>query len=261
MKPGMARTGLKQRLKGRELTIGSWLSFSFLPFTEMLSRDELDWLVIDLEHTTIDLGPVGDMVMVIERSGLAPLVRVGANDPLIIKRVMDAGAHGIVVPDVRSAADARRAIDAVYYPPRGGRGVGLGRAHGYGEEFEGYLTWLAEEAVVIVQIEHRDAVASLEAILAVPDVDGFIVGPYDLSASIGKPGQFEDPEVIQLFDTVAAAIDRSDKPAGIHVVHPDAEVLRQRIREGYTLVAYGDDMVLYSAAVESLARDIRSCHS
>ncbi len=113
----MKRTGLKERMGKGELTIGSWLSFQFLPLTEMLARREFDWLVIDLEHTTIDLLEVMQMMMVIEGAGLAPLVRVGANDPLTIKRVMDAGAHGVLVPNVRSAAEARAAVDAVYYPP------------------------------------------------------------------------------------------------------------------------------------------------
>ncbi len=253
----MRATGFKERLRRHELTIGTWLSFQFLPLTEMLAREEFDWLVIDLEHTTIDLSQVMEMVMLIDHAGLSPLVRVGANDPLTIKRVMDAGAHGVLVPNVRSAEEARRAVDAVYYPPQGTRGAGLGRAQAYGMDFDGYRAWLESEAVVIVQIEHVDAVRELSQILDVDGVEAFMLGPYDLSASVGKPGEFDDPEVKAVFDDVAALVNSAKKPAGIHVVYPDPEVLKQRISDGYRVIAYGDDMVFYSDAVGRVARQVR----
>lgn len=253
----MRRTGLKARLRKGGLTVGSWLSFQFLPLTEMLARPEFDWLVLDLEHTTIDLGEVMDMTMVIEKAGLSPLARVGANDALIIKRVMDAGAHGILVPNVQSVSDAERAVEAVYYPPRGERGAGLGRAQAYGMAFDEYREWLESEAVVIVQIEHVDAVEVLDEILGVEGVDAFMVGPYDLSASIGKPGEFDDPEVREVFDRVAEAVETAAKPAGIHIVHPDPDEFRARVGEGYRLIAYGDDMVFYSAAVSRVSNQVR----
>ena len=255
----MRSTGLKEKLRRKELTVGSWLSFQFLPLTEMLAREEFDWLVIDLEHTTIDLREVMDMTMLIDNAGLSPLVRVGSNDPLTIKRVMDAGAHGVLIPNIKSSVEAERAVEAVYYPPRGNRGVGLGRAQGYGVEFEEYRAWLESEAVVIVQIEHIDAVRDLEKILEVDGVDGFMLGPYDLSASIGKPGQFDDPEVKAVFSDVADAVRTAPKPAGIHIVHPDPDALRTRIAEGYSLIAYGDDMVFYSDVVSRVAAQVRKC--
>jgi 2-keto-3-deoxy-L-rhamnonate aldolase RhmA len=253
----MRATGLKDRIRRGEVTIGSWLSFQYLPLTEMLARREFEWLVIDLEHTTIDLLEVMQMMMVIEAAGLAPLVRVGENDPLVIKRVMDAGAHGILVPNIKSAEEARRAVDAVHYPPRGVRGAGLGRAQGYGVDFDGYREWLRTEAVVVVQIEHVDAVRDLDAIIAVEGVDAFIIGPYDLSASLGKPGEFEDPEVKDLFAELARSVRSAKKPAGIHIVHPDRGVLRDRIAQGYRFIAYGDDMVFYSSVVEDVASHVR----
>ena len=186
---------------------------------------------------------------------------VGANDALIIKRVMDAGAHGVLIPDVRSADDARRAVESVYYPPFGKRGAGLARAQAYGMDFEGYRHWLESEAVVIVQIEHVDAVRDMQQILAVDGVDGFILGPYDLSASIGKPGQFEDPEVKAVFSEVTEALHSAQKPAGIHIVHADPDALRARIAEGYQIIAYGDDMVFYSDAVDRVASHVSECRS
>ena len=255
----MRYTGLKERFRQRELTVGSWLSFQFLPLTEMLARKEFDWLVIDIEHTSIDLHEVMDMVMLIEQAGVSPLVRVGANDSLIIKRVMDMGAHGVLVPDVRSADEAQQVVDSLYYPPLGKRGAGLARAQAYGMDFQGYTHWLESEAVIVVQIEHVDAVRDLQSILAVDGVDGFILGPYDLSASVGRPGQFEDPEVEAILAEVAAAVHVAQKPAGIHIVHPDLDILRARIAEGYRIIAYGDDMVFFSDAVDRVAAHVKEC--
>lgn len=248
---------LKKALRERRLTIGSWMTFQFPPIAEMLARAGFDWLVVDLEHTSIDLHEAQTLMMIMENAGVEPLVRVGANDPLIIKRVMDAGAHGIIVPDVRSAEDARAAAASMFYPPRGTRGAGLGRAQGYGMDFDGYLEWLRESAVLIVQIEHVDAVDNLDDILAVDEVDAFMIGPYDLSASIGKPGRFNAPDVMELVGRVTGAIQKSRKVGGIHVVHPDPRQLRTRIDEGYRLIAYGDDMVVIARALADLGHTLR----
>ena len=113
------------------------------------------------------------------------MVRLSVNDATLIKRVMDCGARGIVVPNVNSPEDAKRAVDATMYPPQGNRGVGLFRAQGYGCDFEKYKEWQKNSSIVIVQIEHIDGVENLESILRTEGVDGFIIGPYDLSASLG----------------------------------------------------------------------------
>lgn len=252
----MIRTGLKRTLADGNLSIGSWLSWASLPTTEMMARAGFDWLVIDMEHTTIDFSQAMDMMMVIEGSGGAPLVRIGANDPLLIKRSMDAGAHGVIVPNVNSPEEARRAVESLYYPPGGKRGAGLGRAQAYGVGFDEYRAWLEEEAVLIVQIEHIKAVEQIGDILEVDGVDGFLVGPYDLSASIGKPGAFDDNEVASAFAAVGAAMKSTSKTAGIHVVQPDLQGLKDRIGEGYRFIAYGADMIFFATALESEKRSL-----
>ena len=160
-----------------------------------MARAGFDWLVIDMEHTAIDTFQAQQMIQIIDLAGCVPLVRVGSNDPLLIKRAMDGGAHGIIVPMVNTPAEARRAVSAIRYPPAGTRGVGLSRAQGYGLGFRQYQIWAEEETILIVQIEHIQAVENLEEILAVEGVDGFIVGPYDLSGSLGRPGDFGHAEV------------------------------------------------------------------
>jgi 2-dehydro-3-deoxyglucarate aldolase len=176
-------------------------------------------------------------------------VRVASNDPVRIKQALDAGARGVIVPMVITAAEARAAVAASQYPPVGVRGVGLARAQSYGMAFERYRETAATETILIVQIEHIDAVRNLDAILAVDGVDGFIVGPYDLSGSVGHPGAFDHPAVQEALREVGRVAKSSSKPAGYHIVQPDVSLLAQRISEGYSLIAYGDDMVFFATTV------------
>jgi len=239
----LSQGGLKEKLARGELTVGSWLTFGFPPISEMLARAGFDWLVVDQEHTAIGQAEAQAMIQVISLAGCVPLVRVASNDPTRIKHALDAGAHGVIVPMVNSASEAVAAVAAAHYPPKGIRGAGLSRAQDYGLGFQRYREWADRETVVIVQIEHKDAVANIDAILAVPGVDAFIVGPYDLSASLGLAGQWEHPTVVQALQTVETAMKKSKRTGGFHVVHSDREALAKRIAAGYRFIAWGDDMV------------------
>jgi len=250
-------SSLKSKLQSKTLTIGSWLSLGSTAVCEMMAKSGFDWLVVDLEHAPTNPETMLGMIRVIELSGCTPLVRVGANDPLLIKHALDAGAHGVIIPQVKTAEEARRAVSASYYPPRGDRGVGLFRAQGYGSSFEAYQERAANETVVIVQIEHRDGVENLPEILAVDGVDGFMVGPYDLSGSYGKPGVFDAPEVSAAMDEVKGHMTASDKSGGIHVVHADHDLLATRIAEGYTFIAYGVDMIFLNEKITAEGNHVR----
>ncbi len=252
------RINLKKKLARRELTIGSWLSWGFSPMTEVMTHAGLEWLVIDMEHTAIDYAEAHQMIQTIDLAGCVPLVRVGSNDPLIIKRVLDCGAEGILVPMVNSAEEAQRAVDAAYYPPRGNRGVGLSRAQGYGMDFHAYRERALEQTIVIVQIEHIQGVDNLESILSVDGVDGFIIGPYDLSGSLKQPGNFDHPDVQEALNQVKKVMIASEKPGGYHVVHTRHDELRNCIDEGYRFIAYGDDMVIFAEKVREEREFLRS---
>jgi 2-dehydro-3-deoxyglucarate aldolase len=241
---------LKKCIAARELTIGSWLSFGYTPVCEMMAKAGFDWLVIDMEHTAIDFADAQQLIQIIDLAGCTPLVRVGANDPLMIKRVMDAGAHGVIVPMVNTPSEARQAVAAVRYPPYGARGVGLGRAQGYGVGFQSYRDWVQHESIVIVQIEHIRAVENIEAILDVEGVDGFIVGPYDLSGSLGRPGEFDHPDVVAALSRVQQTMRERNAVGGYHVVHSNQQELQRRIAQGYKFVAYGDDMVFLAEKIQ-----------
>jgi len=239
---------LKEKLSGNELTIGSWITLAHPAIAEIMARAGFDWLAVDMEHSVVTMREAEELVRVIGLSGVAPLVRLSSNDPVQIKRVMDAGAHGVIVPMVNSAEEAGAAVRAVRYPPKGARGVGLARAQGYGASFKEYMDWLAREAVVVVQVEHIDSVLNLKDILAVDGVDGCIVGPYDLSGSLGVPGRFDHPSMLEAMGKILDTARAANKPAGIHVVEPDVSEFKTRISQGYTFIAYSLDIRMLDRA-------------
>ena len=230
------------------LSIGSWITLAHPAIAEIMSRAGFDWLAVDMEHSVITIREAEELIRVIDLAGVPPLVRLTSNSPDQIKRVMDAGSHGVIVPMVNSHMEAQRAVEAVKYPPRGKRGVGLARAQGYGTMFQEYLKWQEENSIVIVQVEHIDAVNNLEAILSVKGVDGYIIGPYDLTGSMGIPGQFEHPDFLAAMERVRTVAGKMKVTGGIHVIEPEPEQLKQRINEGYRFIAYSLDIRMLDVA-------------
>jgi 2-keto-3-deoxy-L-rhamnonate aldolase RhmA len=238
-------SSLKQKIKNGDLTIGSWITIGNTSIAEILSNAGFDWLVVDLEHTTISLEQAGELIRTIELSGVPSLVRLTSNDENQIKRVMDAGAQGIVVPMVITAEDAESAIAATRYPSLGTRGVGLARAQGYGASFQEYLSWqsdIEKGPIVIVQIEHISAVNNLKEILNVKGVDAFIIGPYDLTCSMGIPGEFDNPRFKKTIKDIAEISLKAGAKSGLHIVEPDIEKLGEAIKTGYKFIAYSVDI-------------------
>jgi len=246
------KQAVKNKLKHGELTIGSWITLAHPAIAEIMANAGFDWIVVDLEHSTISIDQAGELIRIIDLSGSTPLVRLTSNDPNQVKRVMDAGAFGIVVPMVNCAQDAKQAIAATRYAPQGSRGVGLARAQQYGVGFQKYLTWQRNEPIVIVQIEHIAALDHLDEIFAIPEVDGFIIGPYDLSCSMGIPGEFDHPEFIEVMSTIRNKGVFSNKSGGLHIVEPDQDKLRQSIAEGYRFIAYSVDIRMLDSVCQSV---------
>ncbi len=232
---------LKHKLLSGEKTIGSWLTMPSLAISELMAKVGFDWLTIDLEHSSLSIEQAGEMIRIIDLAGVSPLVRLTSNDGNQIKRVMDSGAHGIIVPMVKTKGDAEQAVSSVYYPPKGIRGVGLARAQDYGIGFHEYRDWLEENAIIIVQIEHIDAVNNLKDILSVDGVDGYIIGPYDLSASLGVSGEFDHSFMIEAMNEIYRVATTLGKYGGIHIVEPDTDLLKQSVLEGFTFLAYSVD--------------------
>lgn len=234
---------LKKKLSRNELTIGTWLTIPHQSIVEVFSTANFEWITIDIEHSAIDYRDVMNLLGHIQGNGMEALVRVSKNEEVVIKKVMDAGADGIIVPMINSKSDAEKAVSLVKYPPKGKRGVGLSRAQKYGPGFEEYKTWVEEEAVVIAQIEHIDAVNNIDSILSVPGIDGILVGPYDLSASLGLPGDYNNNNVKEALRTVEEAARAKNVPFGFHVIESEAEEVFRRQQEGCTLIVFSVDFL------------------
>jgi len=248
---------LKEKLKNKNLTRGSWITIGHPSIAEIMVKAGFDWLAVDMEHSAITLEQAQTLIQVIELGGCVPLVRVEENNPSLIKRVMDTGAYGVIVPMVNTRDDAIKAVKAVRYPPEGTRGVGLARAQGYGMEFERYKNWVNKESIVIVQIEHIKAVENLEAIFEVEGVDGFIVGPYDLSGSISRPGEFEHAQVKSALRRILGVAKSMNKTAGFHVIYPSLDKLQEKMEEGYKFLAFSLDTLFLGNTCQNFVKKIK----
>jgi len=240
---------LKKKLKDNILTIGSWITIASPIIAEIISKSNFDWVAIDLEHSSINISEAENLIRVIELSNNIPLVRVTSNNSDLIKRVMDSGAHGIIVPMINNADDAKKAVSYTKYPSEGSRSFGLARAQFYGNYFKKYVSSSKNSLVVIVQVESIESVNNLEAILKVKGVDGVMIGPYDLSGSMGIPGDFNNKRFKNIIDKINSKCKKLKKVCGIHVVEPDEKELKKRVEEGYKFIAYSLDSVILSREV------------
>ena len=239
-------TNLRKLLNSGSLALGSWITIGDNKVAEILSISGFDWLAVDLEHSVINIEKAGDLIRIISMNQITPLVRLTNLDENLIKRVMDAGAGGIIVPNISAREQVEKAVSATRYPPIGTRGVGLDRAQGYGTKFKEYFDWQKEGPVVIAQIENISAIKNLKDIFNVEGLDGFLIGPYDLSCSMGIPGDFNNPKFI---DTVNLILDIGKKAGlsiGTHIVEPDLDLLKGSIDKGYNFIAYSVDIRMLS---------------
>ena len=225
----------------KEVSIGSWITLGHFSIAEIMADAGFDWLCVDIEHSVIDFYDLEVLIATIQSKGVKPFVRVGDNDDLIIKRVLDAGAEGIIIPMINSKSEAKKAIRSIKYAPEGSRGVGLARAQGYGFNFEEYATKFNNKIQIIAQVEHINAIKNLDEILSLEELSGTIIGPYDLSASIGKPGQYNDPDVKKLLNQYENISKKFDKHMGYHVIEPNAKIVQKKIKDGYSFIALSLD--------------------
>lgn len=244
---------LRQALLRREVSLGGWVQIGHPAVAEVFARAGFDWLCVDLEHGAIDLESAANLFRALGGSDCVPVARLPVNDPTWIHRVLDAGARGLIIPMVKTAAEAEAAVREAKYPPRGVRGYGYARANHHGADFAAYIASANEEIAMIMQIEHKDAVANLDAILDVEGVDGVFIGPLDLSGSMGITGQIDHPQMVAALAQYRARCAAHGKAAGMHLVRPDDTNIRRALEDGYTLIALGlDNVFLQDGARQAL---------
>ncbi len=244
----------RRRLLGGETVFGTMLTLNAPAVAEMMSEIGFDWLFIDGEHAPIE---PGDLQLLLQAIGkrAAAMVRVRAADEAMIKAVLDLGADGVIVPQIDTADEAAAVVRYARYPPLGRRGVGLGRAQGYGMQFAEYLEAANEEVTVVVQAESAASVDHIDAIVQVEGIDVVLIGPYDLSASLGRMGQLDDPLVTGAIDHIAEACRKAGVPVGIFGVTPEA--VKPFQERGFRFLVSGVDTLLLGQAAKQLLAELR----
>jgi 2-dehydro-3-deoxyglucarate aldolase/4-hydroxy-2-oxoheptanedioate aldolase len=248
----------KKKIRDGGVCVGVSVSLCDPAISELLAETGYDFTWIDMEHTVMSLETVLGHVMAVRGTGTAPIVRVPWNDPVLIKPVLEIHPAGIIAPMVRSAAEAARLVAACKYPPRGVRGFGPRRGIRFGAtSAEEYVGEAHDGIMVIAQIEHIDGVNDLDAILEVPGLDGIVLGPYDLSGSMGKLGQTSDPEVVAAMEEVVAKGRKSEKLIGGSFGY-SPESVRWWHARGVQWMAVGEDTANLYEYSRTALNDARS---
>ena len=228
----------RQKMLERKSLIGTMVTVGDQAIVEALAQVGFDWLFLETEHAPNLADRFNNMVLA---AGKVPcLVRLSRNDEISIKRALDAGAAGIIAPRVNSIEICKKIVDCAKFPPQGTRGIGISRANQYGINLAAYLEEANDGASVVIQIEDKSGVDNLEKMLEIDGVDAVFIGPYHLSASIGRTGELNHPEVQELIEHVRKSCLLAKKPIGIFEV--DAEGARKRIDQGFSLIAISTDI-------------------
>lgn len=254
MKPNLIR----RRLAEGKVPVGHMiLEFSTRGIAKLTEAAGLDFVLIDMEHSGFDLGKVADMLAWFKATPVTPVVRVPATEYHFIARVMDAGAQGIMAPNVRTPEQAQQVISAMRYAPEGTRGLGLGSAHNdyLPPKPREYMAEANRENIFLCQIESTTALENLDAIASTPGVDVLWVGHFDLSQSMGIVGEFDHPDFVEALKKVADAAKRGGGSAGIQP--GTIERAREWMALGYNVISFGADAGVYRAALSKAAAEVR----
>ncbi len=250
----MISKSFRQRLLNKETLIGTLISLPSTEVVELLSLTGFDWLFIDAEHGAF--GPA-EIVTLLQAAHDCPcIVRIPGPDEAWIKKVLDAGATGIIVPQINSTEQARAVVRYAKYPPAGKRGVGLGRAHQYGREFSSYLQNANEETVIVLQAENQQALDNINDISKVEGLDAILIGPYDLSASLGHMGEVGHPVVQNAIQQISNACTANNTRLGIFGVC--AEDVAPYKQLGFTLLTVGVDTLFLESSAKSALTMLRN---
>lgn len=215
---------------------------------EIMGGAGYDWVAVDLEHGSVSVHQLPDLFRALELGGALPLARVAEGTSKDVKQALDAGAGGVIVPMIESAGQLLAVRDACRWPPAGIRGVGFSRANLFGKHFASYQDE-AQAPLLVAMIEHIRAVDNLQQIAQIEGLDALMIGPYDLSASMGLTGQFEHPDFGAALARIRTQAESAGIPCGLHVVAPSRDELRNRLTEGYRFLAYSIDaaMLIHAA--------------
>lgn len=251
----MRKNHAREKLKRGEPSLGTWLTLPDPTAAQLMARTGFDWLTVELEHTPVTFETAAQSFAIIAASGTVPLARVPWNTGENIKRVLDTGGWGVVVPMVNSKAEAEAVVDAARYQPLGRRSIG-GQLHAanFDTDPATYYRDANEEILVVVMAEHVDAIERADDILSVPGIDAVFIGPNDLHNSMGRPPVFEsdDRQFVESVEHVLRTAKKRGVAAGIHVL--DAATAQRRIKEGFQFVAVASEAGFMLAKAQETTR-------
>lgn len=242
---------IREKMQAGVPTIGTWAQLPCPDVACLLAGAGYDWVAVDLEHGAFTRAMLPDMFRAIVAGGSLPFARLAAVTCENIKAALDSGAQGLIFPMVETREQLDEAIAWSLYPDQGGkRGVGFACANQFGKNLSSYMGSTAKDILLVAQIEHKNAIDQLDEILSHPRLDALMVGPYDLSGSLGVTGQMNHPDMLDAMDKIASSAIKNNIPMGQHVVSPDISMLEAAIAQGSKFIAYGIDTVfLYTQAM------------
>lgn len=247
MNKSSAISFIRAKLKKGEYSIGSWMQIPHASVAEIMGQAGYDWVAVDLEHGSFSKHQLPDVFRALELGNTLPLARVAQGEPKDCKAALDAGAAGIIVPMIETAQQLSDVREVCSWPPAGNRGVGFSRANLFGKNFLSYSVE-AQSPFLVAMIENERAVSNLDSILSVEGLDAILIGPYDLSASMGITAQFDHPKFLHTITSILTLASAKNIPSGVHVVDPSIDQLNDKLREGYRFLAYSIDSVMLNHA-------------
>ena len=259
MEISLNRQKIKTKFQNRSSLFAGWTSLGHPQITEMLVCSGVDFMGVDIEHSTITQEQCQRIIAICNAEGVACLPRVASHNPEAIKRILDSGADGVIVPTVETAEQVEKLIEWIKYPPLGKRGFGVARSQGYGHNFVQYTSKWNESSILIIQIESITAVENIEALLQFEEVDGVLVGPYDLSGSLGVPGEIYNDKVLNAVNIVYEKCRKYGKSCGPHEVEPTVNSVKDSFKAGSSFVVLASDVFILSKWGENMQKLISVC--
>ena len=256
----MNRRDLKNNLRGGVI-FGGWTSIGHSQITELIVKSGVDFVGVDLEHSTISQEQAQHIIATCQAHGTSCIPRVASHNSESIRRLLDSGADGILVPTVETSDQVRKLIEWIKYPPVGRRGFGVARAQEYGHAFDDYTMKWNETSILLLQIESIDAVENIDELLRFDEVDGVMIGPYDLSGSLGIPGEISSESVRQASQRVVESCKLNNKACGTHIIDPDKESVQEALVNGYTFLALASDVFILQKWGKDTNQLIEHCRS
>ncbi len=254
------RAILKQKLANRERVFGGWVSYREPAIAETFAKAGLDFVAIDMEHTTITTDEANRIITGVQTEGVLCLPRPVSHNNDYIKPMLEAGADGMIIPMVNTCAEAKEQVRLQKFPPLGQRSYGINRAHGYGFDFKPYIDTWNESGVLIVQVESITGVKNIKDLVKVPGLDAVMVGPYDISGSLGVPGETNHPKVREATRCVVEACADSGISCMTQIADVQRDAVEDAFEQGYTSVILSSDLFIlwkWAADMKSLISKFR----